>query len=94
MYSVYGTSYFYHTELALRHESLGSLVAYSPDRPYTEYGPSEIDILHDAVGNWPGGEDYMTAPYDMLMGDGHVSSVSEERHQMLLNVTLDRPPVP
>jgi len=94
MYSVYGTSYFYHTELALRHETLGSLVAFSPDSPYTEYGSSEIDILHDAVGNWHGGEDYMTARYNMLMGDGHVSSVSEERHQELLNVIANRPTAP
>lgn len=93
-YDTYGISYFYHTKLALKHETIGGLVAYSLNPPYTEYGPSEIDILHDAVGKWHGGEDYMTARYNMLMGDGHVSNVSEERHQELLNVTLDRPTAP
>lgn len=94
MYSVYGTSYFYRTALALRHETLATLTAYNPDAPYTQYGLSGINVLYDPVGNWHGGTDHMTARYNVLMGDGHVSSVSEEGHDRLLDLRLDKPSSP
>lgn len=94
MYSVYGMSYFYNTSLALEHKTLSSLVAYSPNQPYIEYGLSEVKVLYDPVGNRHGGTEYVNARYNVLMGDGHVASMPEEARQRLDSLRLDPPNTP
>jgi type II secretory pathway pseudopilin PulG len=71
VYEVYGNSYGYHTELALRHLSISSVVAYDPTLPYQSHGPSEIDIMEDLSNQWHGSSSAPT--YDVLFADGHTS---------------------
>jgi prepilin-type N-terminal cleavage/methylation domain-containing protein len=91
LYRAYGMGYFYNTYLALEHKNLATLVVYSPDQAGTEYGLSQVNVLYDPVGNWHGGTLYETARYNVLMGDGHIASMSEAAKQRLSSFRLDPP---
>jgi prepilin-type processing-associated H-X9-DG protein len=67
-YAVFGTSYFYHSELAAEHAGIASV-------PH----PSEVVVLFDGNGLWHGSESepllvYRMRRYNILFADGHVES--------------------
>jgi general secretion pathway protein G len=71
----YGMSYYYHTEIALRHESLSELVGYDTFPPFAQHGPADIPVLMDGVGMWHGGF-LDQGRFDVLMGDFHVANMT------------------
>lgn len=69
-YAVFGTSYFYHTQLAQLHLSEAALL-----------NPSEAYILEDANGKWHGSYSepyyaYLTLRYEVLFTDYHVKNLN------------------
>ena len=77
----FGTSYYYHTEIALRRRR--TLTVYEPDAPYTKHGASEINMIFNGKGNWHGGgigaptsEEWNKGRYNVLMTDGHVENMT------------------
>ncbi len=60
----FGLSYYYHTELAVRHMTVTSLRA-----------PSEVNVLSDASGKWHGNLD-KGLRYNVLFADGHTKLLS------------------
>lgn len=62
----FGTSYYYRTEIALRHASEQSIQT-----------PANINVLFDGAGRWHG--NFVAQRYDTLFGDGHVKSLSRDQ---------------
>lgn len=77
-YQKYGTSYFYRTEIALKHEPYSSIVASDAYPSCAEHGPAEVNVLMDSSGSWHGGA-LGGRRYDVLMGDGHAVSQNMEQ---------------
>lgn len=90
-HAAYGSSYFYHTELAFRQETLAGMAAYDRRPPYAEHGASEMSLLWDISGDWHGREDASGKRFNVLMGDGHVKAMSydalSETFQRKLDLT-------
>lgn len=90
-YEAYGSSYFYHTELAFRLETIGGMAAYDRQPPYAEHGASDINLLWDMSGDWHGRQDASGKRFNVLMGDGHVKAMTynalSETFQRKLDLT-------
>jgi prepilin-type N-terminal cleavage/methylation domain-containing protein/prepilin-type processing-associated H-X9-DG protein len=70
----YGSSYYYHTELAVRHLSIDTVAAYYHGG-ITQYG-SNIPMLFDGSGTWHGEANPVWQRYDVVFCDGHVQSMT------------------
>ena len=88
-YEQYGTSYSYHTELALRRKSFSTVAGFETFPPYTEHGPADINLLCDQSDLWHGSSG--NGRVNMLMVDGHVVSVTYDRAQQAWRLVLDQP---
>lgn len=87
----YGNSYGYRTELAFRQVSLSGMVAYDVTPPFAVHGASEIDLLDDLSGAWHGGSKSTSERFNVLMGDGHVKTLTDDQMDATRNLTLDNP---
>ncbi len=87
----YGNSYGYRTELAFRQVSLSDMIAYDVTPPFAVHGPSEIDILDDLSGTWHGGSTTASERFNVLMGDGHVKTLTDSKMDYTRELTLDNP---
>jgi len=86
-----GMSYSYHTELTLRNLPLSSLTLYDADLPHTSHGPSEIVLLSDAVGEWHGGGLFSPPRYNMMMADGHIQSLEQDKARLIWGQVITIP---
>lgn len=87
-YKVFGTSYYYRTEVGLGRK-LVDLVAYEDVAPYTQHSSADINLLMDGTGQWHSiGSSYR---YNTLMGDGHVASLTREAMTDAWSLHLDPP---
>jgi len=93
-FAVYGCSYGYHTELAFRQETLAGMVAYDDLPPYAAHGASEINLLVDQVGNWHGSGTESLGRFNVLMGDGHVKTLTDDTLSDNYDWTFDPPTGP
>ncbi len=93
-FAVYGCSYGYHTELAFRQETLAGMVAYDDLPPYAAHGASEINLLVDQVGNWHESGTEALGRFNVLMGDGHVKTLTDDALGNNYAWTLDPPAKP
>jgi type II secretory pathway pseudopilin PulG len=91
LFAQYQTSYLYRTSLAVEEVSYPCAVGYEPFRPYTEHSGAEVSILWDASGSWHGGWTLDKKRYNVLMSDGHATSETWERMQMILALSCSRP---
>ena len=66
-YEKFGTSYYYHTELAAQQLSLSSILR-----------PTQTMLLIDGAGNWHGTRIPEMKRYNNLFADGHVKNLDEE----------------
>ena len=87
----YGNSYGYRTELAFRQVSLSGMIAYDVTPPFAVHGASEIDLLDDLSGTWHGGSNSTSERFNVLMGDGHVKTLTDAQMDATRNLTLDNP---
>ncbi len=87
----YGNSYNYRTELAFRQATLAGMTAYDDFPPYTEHGASEINLLSDTTGAWHGGSNEEEGRFNVLMGDGHVKTLTFDALDSVFGTTLDKP---
>lgn len=88
LFAKYGNSYFWRTEISLKHASSTSL----PD-------PSGLNALFDASGSWHSGEplldisnfmqDRHALRYNTLFGDMHAKSVSSDRLREAWTVAVE-----
>jgi prepilin-type N-terminal cleavage/methylation domain-containing protein/prepilin-type processing-associated H-X9-DG protein len=78
-YSTFGLSYYYRTILALQHQTLSGVVAYEPNAPFAQHGPSEINVLSDSYGFWHGDAELRTEHFNTLMADGHAASLTKAK---------------
>lgn len=85
----YGNSYGYRTELAFRQVALVNMIAYDNFPPYAEHGASEIDLLDDLSGTWHGNS--IGEKFNVLMGDGHVKTQTDNQMDDTRGLTLDKP---
>lgn len=70
----YGTSYQYHTNLALQ-QVLYPASAYTYGKPMQQLGPSQVGVMADMLARWHGGESATDIPRrNVLFADGHVKS--------------------
>lgn len=69
-FAAFGSSYAYHTELALRHLPYQT----SGSKAGGEIGASRMGVMTDLTGQWHGGSELGDFRYITLMGDGHVES--------------------
>ncbi len=90
VFDQYGSSYDYRTELAFRQVALSNMVAYDNFPPYTEHGPADIDLFIDMSGTWHGGHDAQER-FNVLMGDGHVKTLTDDAMDDTRHLTLDKP---
>jgi len=89
-FNQYGNSYGYRTELAFRQVTLVNMSAYDNFPPYSEHGASEIDLLFDMSGTWHGGL-FSQERFNVLMGDGHVKTLTDDEMDDTQHLTLDKP---
>ncbi len=87
----YGSSYDYRTELAFRHTTLTGMIAYDYFPPYAEHGASEINLLCDLSGAWHGGANQEAERFNVLMGDGHIKSMTRDDLDDTWALVLDKP---
>jgi prepilin-type N-terminal cleavage/methylation domain-containing protein len=64
----FGTSYYYRTEIALRHAG-----------DQTFQTPAELNVLFDGAGKWHGSFLPPSLRYVTLFGDAHVKNISHDR---------------
>ena len=88
-FAEYGMSYAYRTELPLRGKSLSTVAAFENYPPYTQHGPSDINLLCDQSDYWHGTVD--AGRVNMLMIDGHVKGVTYGQAQQAWHLVLDLP---
>ncbi len=93
-FEVYGMSYAYTTLLAVQGQTLTSVRAWSRKPPYSEHDPADIPLLSDAVGHWHGGTDPKDERLNLVMLDGHVITVDEERSAKLQRIIFNVPSAP
>jgi prepilin-type N-terminal cleavage/methylation domain-containing protein/prepilin-type processing-associated H-X9-DG protein len=94
LFKVYGSSYFYRTELGIKGASLSSLQF-----------PAEINVMFDQAGHWHGNtqrierneiatnsasvlEKYIKFRMNNLFGDGHVKNITWEQDQKAWDTPL------
>jgi prepilin-type N-terminal cleavage/methylation domain-containing protein len=68
-YEVWGTSYFYRTELAFSGATLSGIKR-----------PAETNVFADGHGEWHGDAPYRRHRYMCLYGDGHVKSITWDQY--------------
>ena len=90
-FAAYGMSYAYVTLLALDHETIGGVRAFSRQAPYTEHDPAEVPLLFDHSGHWHGGEDRQDERQNMVMVDGHAITVGRDRSDKLNRILFTIP---
>ena len=73
----YGDSYMYRTELGLTHQTLSGVVGTEPAPSTIQHGPSDINVLSDLSGEWHGSIGDVNHRYNVLMGDGRVTSMTQ-----------------
>ena len=91
LYAAYGMSYFYHTIFAFEGQSLDNITVYEKSPSCTQHSSAEIEIIYDATGGWHGEENYYEERYNALMGDGHITTLSEETKQSIDQWQLSQP---
>lgn len=99
-FDVFGTSYYYRTELTLRRRR--NLVAYEAQPPYTEHGAAEINMIFDGKGTWHGdgqgdnikSEEWRKGRYNVLMADGHVTYMTADELNAAWSLKMVRPASP
>ena len=91
-FAAYGCSYGYHTELAFRQETLSGMAAYDQFPPYAAHGASEINLLSDESGHWHGGYLDQSQRFNVLMGDGHVKTLTFDALNIIFSESLDPHP--
>lgn len=89
----FGMSYGYTTTLALDHQTISGVRAWSRRPPYTEHEPADIPLLTDMVGFWHGGQERSEERLNYVMVDGHAMNVTRDRADVL-NRILFTIPVP
>lgn len=67
-YEKFGTSYYYRTEIALRHAG-----------EMTFQYPAQVNVLFDGAGRWHGSLFPSSQRYCTLFADGHVKSLSRDK---------------
>lgn len=67
-YEKFGTSYYYRTEIALRHAG-----------ETTFQNPAQVNVLFDGAGKWHGSLFPLAQRYSTLFADGHVKSLTRNR---------------
>jgi general secretion pathway protein G len=72
-YQQYGMSYGYRTELALTHQNISTLSGTQSYPPYSQVGPSDINVFSDDNGFWHG-SGISGRRYNVVMADGHAVS--------------------
>jgi prepilin-type N-terminal cleavage/methylation domain-containing protein/prepilin-type processing-associated H-X9-DG protein len=87
LFKVFGSSYFYRTELAFRQKFHGTSV-FEAEPSNKEHGSADLVVLNDASGRWHGGLDIEEQRYNTLFGDGHVKlqTLIENRHSWQLEL--------
>jgi len=91
LYEVFGSSYFYRTELAFAQKLHGATV-YDPDPPYNDRGTASLVVMNDASGRWHGsGKDIDEQRMNALFGDGHVKSQSFVDNTHSWSLLLEKP---
>lgn len=93
-FAAYGMSYAYTTLLAVQGQTITGIRAWSRKPPYTEYDPADIPLLSDAVGHWHGGTEPKDERLNLVMLDGHVITVDEERSAKLQRIVFNVPSAP
>jgi prepilin-type N-terminal cleavage/methylation domain-containing protein len=84
----FGTSYNYHTSLALDQVRYPGDTFYEFFPPFREHGPAEVSILSDQDGFWhateqaPGMKRYAT-----LLADGHAAILGRDKFMQTCNVS-------
>lgn len=101
-FAVFGTSYYYRTELALRRRR--NLTAFETKPPYTRHEAADINMIFDGKGTWHGGgqgdniksEEWRKGRYNVLMADGRVTYMTADEFNAAwsLRMTRPTPPVP
>ena len=87
-FQVFGTSYYYRTEVGLGRK-LVDLVVYEDVAPYTQHSSAEINLLMDGTGQWHGTSAGFR--YNTLMADGHVVPLTREAMTDAWDLQLDPP---
>ncbi len=64
----FGTSYYYRTEIALRHAG-----------EMTFQNPAQVNVLFDGAGKWHGSLFPLAQRYSTLFADGHTKSLTRNR---------------
>jgi general secretion pathway protein G len=80
-YDAFGTSYDYHTLLALEHKTIAGVAGYDSNTPPGEHGPAEIPMIFDGYGHWHASGDYLdlaSGRYNVLHVDGHVKQLTTQ----------------
>lgn len=93
-FAAFGTSYFYHTDLALRRKTLERQKAWDKKAPHTMRGPSEVSLLSDGHGSWHGGEEKAQQRRNVLFVDGHVKSMPQLAFEENWRFTFTPPEAP
>jgi prepilin-type N-terminal cleavage/methylation domain-containing protein/prepilin-type processing-associated H-X9-DG protein len=75
-YLTYGSSYYYHTELALRHLNIDNVAAYPDGVNGPIDGGSNIPMIFDGSGTWHGAISPVLQRYDVVFCDGHVQTMT------------------
>lgn len=78
-----GMSYSYHTEITLRNLPLTGLTLYDAEAPHASRDSSEIVLLSDAVGDWHGRGLFSPPSYNMLMADGHMQTMDQDKARLI-----------
>jgi prepilin-type N-terminal cleavage/methylation domain-containing protein/prepilin-type processing-associated H-X9-DG protein len=75
-YQKFGMSYHYQTIIPFVDQTVSGIFAHDKPTRAKEYGPAQILLLWDAVGQWHGGAAHSDLRYNVLFCDGHVAPVS------------------
>jgi len=95
MFTAFGTSYFYRTEIALRQIPATALCAYDSTPPYAQHGPADVNMVMDGNGSWHGSGFIVTQKrFTALMGDGHAQSLSAAEYYQYWQRTITPPGTP
>lgn len=71
-YQKFGTSYYYRTEIAMKHAGDSSF-----------QNPSELNVMFDGAGKWHGVLFPPTLRYDVLFADNHCKNLTRDRLDFL-----------